>query len=168
MFSRRLMAGLVAAATVVTSVGASITSAGAQGIDLNTVRRGQGRPAQPAVRPQPPAPVVLAPRVRPPQQVAQPQVARRLGGGGGGGGGSNTGRNIALGVGAAVIGGILLSESARAERRSRPIVVEESYEDADDRRQRCDDNFRRFDWDDGTYRNRYGERVRCPYLRDRD
>jgi hypothetical protein len=163
MFGRRLMAGLVAAAMVVS---AGISAA----IDPNTARRAQGKPAaaQPTVRAQPPAQVQVQ-RARPAPQQAQPQQQARRSGGGGGGG--NTGRNVAIGVGAAVIGGVILSEAARAERRRQGVVVIEDdgvYEDADDRRQRCDDNFRGFDWDTGTYRNRYGDRVRCPYLRNRD
>lgn len=39
---------------------------------------------------------------------------------------SNTGRNIAIGVGAAVATGIILNEAAKAERRSAPARVYES------------------------------------------
>jgi BA14K-like protein len=158
--SFRALAGLAAAALM------ALTAAAPTGAQSNE-RFIKGRPGQPApqagrpaARPQVlPAPrVAVAPR---PQVQVQPQ--RRSGGGGGG----NAGRNIALGVGAAVIGGIILSESARAERRrSRGVVVvDEPYEDDDDRRQRCADRYRSFDWDDGTIVTRDGDRVVCPYLR---
>jgi BA14K-like protein len=162
---RSTLAGLATATLM------AITAAGpatAQGLS-NRIENGKGRPpvAQPARPAARPAPVVQAPRVvqqpRVVQARPQPPVQPQRRGGGGG----NTGRNVALGVGAAVIGGILLSESARAERRRRGVVVvdDEPYEDDDDRRQRCADRFRSFDWDDGTIVTRDGDRVVCPYLR---
>jgi len=64
------------------------------------------------------------------------------------------GRGVAIGVGAAIAGGILLSEAARAEsRRSRRAAWE-----------RCAARFRSFDWETGTYVNAAGERRTCPYL----
>jgi BA14K-like protein len=152
MFSRRILAAVAAFSTVLLSV-----TANAQ--DPNR-RQQQGKPAatqaqRPPVKVQPTAPVQVQQRPRP---AAPQQQVRRSGG--------NGGRNVAIGVGAAVIGGILLNEAARAERRRRGVVVvEEDYEDEDDRRQRCADRFRSFDWDDGTYVNRDGDRVLCPYLR---
>jgi BA14K-like protein len=153
MFSRRILAAVAAFSTAVLL---SVTAT-AQGIDPN--KRPPGKPpaaqaGRPAVKVLPPAPVqAQRPRPAPPQQQA-----RRSSG--------NGGRNAAIGIGAAVIGGVILSEAARAERRRRGVVVvEEDYEDEDDRRQRCADRFRSFDWDDGTYVNRDGDRVLCPYLR---
>ena len=160
---RNLLAGVVAA-TLLAGSFMIADPASAQRPD----RRPEG-PGRPALATQPPAQVVQQQRgpriaVQPSQPPRVQQPVRRSGGGG------NGGRNVALGIGAAVIGGILLNEAARAERRSsrRVVIEEEQYEDADDRRQRCDDDFRSFDWDNGTIRNRYGNRVRCPYLRDRD
>jgi hypothetical protein len=150
MWVGRKLAGVVAAAaiacaTLVVGVAAGTDQAAAQAPD----KRPAKATADVAKRPAAP---VQAQRSPP-----RPQANR-------GGGGGNAGRNVALGVGAAVIGGIILSEAARAERRrSRPTA--EIYEDDDDRRQRCDDKFRSFDWDDGTIVNRDGDRVLCPYLR---
>jgi hypothetical protein len=179
MIFRQAGAALVMAAGLMLSLGGFATTASAQAVDPRLTTK---RPPPPAVGGQPQRPVVQAParpvvqapvvtQQRPVSRPApqQQQQVRRSGGGG------NTGRNVAIGIGAAVLGGVILSEAARAERRRSGVVVIEDdvsdnggYEDADDRRQRCDDNFRAFDWDSGTYRNRYGERVRCPYLRRRD
>ncbi len=68
------------------------------------------------------------------------------------------GAGVALGVGALIIGSILASKSARAERR---VIVRERDDEAF---QRCADDFRSFDWDSGTIVNRHGDRVACPYL----
>jgi hypothetical protein len=70
--------------------------------------------------------------------------------------GDHVGAGIALGVGALIVGSILASKAARAERQA---VVR-----GDDAYQRCADDFRSFDWDSGTIVNRYGDRVTCPYL----
>ena len=73
-------------------------------------------------------------------------------------GGRGVGAGVALGVGALIVGSILASKHARAERR---VVVVDRDEEAF---QRCADDFRSFDWDTGTIVNRYGDRVACPYL----
>lgn len=65
------------------------------------------------------------------------------------------GGNIALGIGAAIIGGIVLSEAARAEHRSS------HGSDWD----RCAQTYRSFDSDTGTYTGYDGVRHTCPYLR---
>jgi BA14K-like protein len=167
MVRRHILAGLAAATLMVTSFGVGSSVSNAQGITPESVQRSKDalrqRPAPaPAAQPQRPSrPVVQAPapqqRVAPSRPAPQ-QQARRSGGG-------NGGRNLAIGIGAAVLGGVILSEAARADRRNRPVFVEESYEDDDDRRQRCADRFRSFDWDDGTFINRDGDRVMCPFLR---
>lgn len=69
----------------------------------------------------------------------------RRGGGGGG---------IALGIGAAIIGGIILSEAARAEHRS-------SHGSQWDR---CAQTYRSFESDTGMYTGYDGVRRTCPYL----
>ncbi len=69
----------------------------------------------------------------------------RRGGGGGG---------IALGIGAAIIGGIILSEAARAEHRT-------SHGDQWDR---CAQTYRSFESDTGMYTGYDGVRRTCPYL----
>ena len=65
------------------------------------------------------------------------------------------GRNIALGIGAAIIGGIVLSEAARAEHR------QSHGSDWN----RCARTFRSFDSDSGTYVGYDGVRRTCPFLR---
>lgn len=69
----------------------------------------------------------------------------RRGGGGGG---------IALGIGAAIIGGIILSEAARADHRT-------SHGDQWDR---CAQTYRSFESDTGMYTGYDGVRRTCPYL----
>lgn len=67
----------------------------------------------------------------------------------------NDGRNLALGIGGLVIGGILLSEAARSEHRR-----EYSSE-----WQRCGDTYRSFEPETGMYTGYDGTRRTCPYLR---
>lgn len=69
----------------------------------------------------------------------------RRGGGGGG---------IALGIGAAIIGGIILSESARAEHRTSH----------GGQWSRCAQTYRSFEPDTGMYTGYDGVRRTCPYL----
>lgn len=60
------------------------------------------------------------------------------------------GRDVGIGIGAAIIGGMIASQAARADRTAM---------------QMCADRFRSFDWERGTYVT-YGGEVRvCPYLR---
>ena len=152
MSLRRIFAALMAAAVMTVSMGFTDPAAAQQLTPEQRKAQAQAKAAQGKAAPAPQA-------QRAPARPAPQQQARRSGGG-------NTGRNVAIGVGAAVIGGVLLSEAARAERRRRGVVVvEEEYDDMDDRRQRCADRYRSFDWDDGTYVNRDGDRVLCPYLR---
>jgi BA14K-like protein len=66
----------------------------------------------------------------------------------------NNGRNIALGIGAAVIGGIVLSEAARAEHRSTHAS------DWD----RCAQTYKSFEPSTGMYTGYDGARHTCPYL----
>lgn len=69
--------------------------------------------------------------------------------------GDRRGDNLALGIGAAIIGGIVLSEAARNEhRRSHGSDW-----------QRCADTYRSFDPGTGLYTGYDGERHTCPYLR---
>jgi opacity protein-like surface antigen len=68
---------------------------------------------------------------------------------------SNSGRNLALGIGGAIIGGIVLSEAARAQHRR------EYGSDW----QRCADTYRSFESDTGMYTGYDGVRRTCPYLR---
>lgn len=65
------------------------------------------------------------------------------------------GRNLALGIGGLVIGGILLSEAARSEHR---------HQHGSDW-QRCSDTYRSFEPDTGMYTGYDGTRRTCPYLR---
>lgn len=62
-------------------------------------------------------------------------------------------RNIGLGIGAAIIGGVIISQAARAGTYSQGA------------RQHCADTYRSFDWESGTYMGYDGERHVCPYLR---
>lgn len=63
--------------------------------------------------------------------------------------------NIALGIGAAIIGGIILSEAARADHRRT------HGSDWD----RCERTYRSFDPSSGLYTGYDGVRRTCPYLR---
>ncbi len=67
----------------------------------------------------------------------------------------NGGRNLALGIGSLIIGGIVLSEAARSEHRR----------DHSSAWQRCADTYRSFESDTGMYTGYDGERHTCPYLR---
>jgi BA14K-like protein len=64
------------------------------------------------------------------------------------------GRNIGIGIGAAIIGGVILSEAARAERRR---VYSSDYE-------RCAQTYRSFEPRTGMYTGYDGVRRLCPYL----
>lgn len=70
-------------------------------------------------------------------------------------------RGVGLGIAAAIIGGVVISQAVRADgygyRRHRQAGYSAS--------QRCADTYRSFDWDSGTYMGYDGERHTCPYLR---
>lgn len=72
----------------------------------------------------------------------------------GGRSGGNFGRNAALGIGAAIIGGIVLSEAARAEHRRDHGAAWE----------RCAQTYRSFEPSTGLYTGYDGVRRTCPYL----
>ena len=65
------------------------------------------------------------------------------------------GEGAAIGIGALIIGGVVLSEAARAEHRR------EHGGDWD----RCARSHRTFDRDTGFYRDRDGSHHQCRYLR---
>jgi len=65
------------------------------------------------------------------------------------------GERAAAGIGALIIGGVILSEAARAEHRR------DHGGDWD----RCARSYRSFDRDTGFYSGRDGERRQCQYLR---
>ena len=67
----------------------------------------------------------------------------------------NFGRNAGVGIGAAIIGGIILSEAARAKHRSSH----------GDDWERCSQTYRSFEPETGLYTGYDGERHTCPYLR---
>ena len=99
---------------------------------------------------------VPSPRVvyAPPSRHAAPAARPHFGGGHHrhyGGGGDRVAAGIALGIGALIIGSAISSSGARASSRNADY-------------QRCADRFEDFDWNDGTFINRDGERVVCPYL----
>lgn len=80
---------------------------------------------------------------------------RAIGGNRGGRGRrGNFGRNTGIGLGAAIIGGIILSESARAAHRR------DHGSDWD----RCAATYRSFEWNTGMYTGYDGIRRTCPYL----
>ena len=72
----------------------------------------------------------------------------------GGRSGGNFGRNAAIGIGAAIIGGIVLSEAARAEHRQSHGSDWE----------RCAQTYRSFEPSTGLYTGYDGVRRTCPYL----
>lgn len=67
----------------------------------------------------------------------------------------NSGRNLALGIGGLIIGGIVLSEAARSEHRR----------DHGGDWERCASTYRSFESDTGMYTGYDGVRRTCPYLR---
>ena len=66
----------------------------------------------------------------------------------------NSGRDAGIAVGALIIGGIILSEAARAEHRR----------DHSDDWQRCANTYRSFEPSTGLYTGYDGIRRTCPYL----
>ena len=62
---------------------------------------------------------------------------------------------MAIGIGALIIGGIVLSEAARAEHRQHHRGDWE----------RCADRYRSFESDTGMFTGYDGERHVCPYLK---
>ena len=66
----------------------------------------------------------------------------------------SSGRNIGIGLGAAIIGGIILSEAARSASRR------DHAGDWD----RCAATYRSFEWSTGMYTGYDGIRRTCPYL----
>jgi len=66
----------------------------------------------------------------------------------------NFGRNAGIGLGAAIIGGVLLSQAARAEHRSSHSGDWE----------RCEQTYKSFESDTGMYTGYDGIRRTCPYL----
>jgi BA14K-like protein len=87
-------------------------------------------------------------------QYRNGNYGRRYGGGRYGYRRNNNGRNIGIGIGAAIIGGIILNEAARADHRS-------SHGDQWDR---CAQTYRSFEPSTGMYTGYDGERHTCPYL----
>jgi hypothetical protein len=69
------------------------------------------------------------------------------------------GRGVGLGIAAAIIGGVVISQAARSEGYSR---YRQSGYNAN---QRCADRYGSFDPRSGTYLGYDGERHVCPYLR---
>jgi BA14K-like protein len=92
-----------------------------------------------------------------PQLATVEQVQYRGRGGYRGNGGHRRGNGggLAIGLGAAIIGGIILSEAARAEHRSNNSGDWE----------RCAQTYRSFERSTGMYTGYDGERHTCPYLR---
>lgn len=80
---------------------------------------------------------------------------RNFGGYRGSPGRGNFGRNAGAGIAAAIIGGVILSESARATHRR-------THSDA---WERCQATYRSFEPSTGMYTGYDGVRRTCPYLR---
>ena len=90
---------------------------------------------------------------------------------GGGYGRRHYGRGVALGLGAAIVGGIIANEIYRP----RPGYYYDDYaydgpyyrpsRFAGDGRELCAQNFRSFEWNTGLYTTYGGEKRVCPYLR---
>jgi len=71
-------------------------------------------------------------------------------------------RGVAIGVGAAIVGAIILNQAAQARRRPPP--PEDVY--VDDAFEACAARYRSFRYSDGTFQPYgYGPRRLCPYLR---
>lgn len=130
-----------------TAVSSGASAQGRPGHNKHAPTTQGHRPAAPIVSRVPTPRVVYAP---PSRHAPRPHF------GGGhhrhhGGGGDRVAAGIALGIGALIIGSAISSSGARASSRNA------NYE-------RCADRFEDFDWNDGTFLNRDGERVVCPYL----
>lgn len=79
---------------------------------------------------------------------------RRYSGYGGYGSRRNFGRNAGIGLGAAIIGGVVLSQAARSTHRR----------DHDGDWDRCAETYRSFEPSTGMYTGYDGVRRTCPYL----
>jgi hypothetical protein len=90
---------------------------------------------------------------------------------GGGYGRHRHGRGIALGLGAAIVGGIIANEIYRPRRGyyyddygyDGPYYRPSGYSGSG--RELCAQNFRSFEWNTGLYTTYGGEKRVCPYLR---
>jgi hypothetical protein len=90
---------------------------------------------------------------------------------GGGYGRRHYGRGVALGLGAAIVGGIIANEIYRP--RAGYYYDDYAYDGPYYRpsryggngRQLCAQNFRSFEWNTGLYTTYGGEKRVCPYLR---
>ena len=77
------------------------------------------------------------------------------------------GRNLGIGLGIGIIGGIIASE---AYRSAPGYVYEDDVYDlppdySGDPRELCAQTFRSFEWNTGLYTTYAGEKRLCPYLR---
>jgi hypothetical protein len=68
------------------------------------------------------------------------------------------GRNLAIGLGLGIIGGMIAAEAYR----SAPAYADD---DIGDPRELCAREFQSFEWDTGLYTTYSGEKKLCPYLR---
>jgi len=90
---------------------------------------------------------------------------------GGGYGRRHYGRGVALGLGAAIVGGIIANEIYRP--RAGYYYDDYAYDGpyyrpsryAGSGRELCAQNFRSFEWNTGLYTTYGGEKRVCPYLR---
>lgn len=81
------------------------------------------------------------------------------------------GRGVGIGIGAAIVGGIIANEVYRPRRGyyyddyayDGPYYAPSSY--AGDARTLCAQNFRSFEWNTGLYTTYGGDKRVCPYLR---
>jgi hypothetical protein len=86
-------------------------------------------------------------------------------------GGRGWGRGVAIGLGAAVVGGIIANEIYRP--RAGYYYDDYAYDGpyyrpsrfAGDARTLCAENFRSFEWRTGLYTTYDGDKRLCPYLR---
>lgn len=81
-------------------------------------------------------------------------------------------RGVGVGIGAAIVGGIIANEIYRPRYGYRyyddysydgPYYAPSSY--SGDARTLCAENFRSFEWRTGLYTTYEGEKRLCPYLR---
>lgn len=94
------------------------------------------------------------------------EVGRRWRRGGGG-----WRRGVGIGIGAAIVGGIIANEVYRPRRGyyyddyeyDGPYYAPSGY--GGDARALCAENFRSFEWDTGLYTTYSGYKRTCPYLR---
>ena len=75
------------------------------------------------------------------------------------------GRNLAIGLGIGIIGGMIAAEAYRNGPAYADDEVYDAPPSAGNARELCAEEFRSFEWNTGLYTTFSGEKRLCPYLR---